>query len=250
MFHFRLIPALIVLATLLLCIKISDIMMDTEALAEQATAPAEKKEIPASTPAAAEASASSPAATDAASKEAAAKNECAKDNKKEDKAKNPAVSETAGETVDHRFTSVEVDLLQNLAKRREELDLWEKNIQIKEAALNATERRLDDKITKIDSMKKEVAALLAEYNDKEDAKIKSLVKIYENMKSKDAARIFDELEMPVLLLVIDKMSEKKIAPILAEMDPKKAKQLTVQLAEQRRVGSSKSSIASPVTTTK
>ena len=55
----------------------------------------------------------------------------------------------------------------------------------------------------------------------------------------DAARIFDEVEMPILLLVIDKMSEKKAAPILAEMDPKKAKQITVQLAEQRRVSPSR-----------
>ena len=88
-------------------------------------------------------------------------------------------------------------------------------------------------------MKKEVAALLAQYNEKEDAKIHSLVKIYENMKAKDAARIFDEVEMPILLLVIDKMSEKKIAPILAEMEPKKAKQITVMLAEQRRVTAAK-----------
>ena len=259
MIRIRLIPALITLSTLLLCIKISDVMHDTEALAEQSgTAPAEKKEIPAS--------------ADKTSKEAApktenAKGEKAKDDKKDDKKsedkkgdkkdekkeeskedkgkKNPAVSDEAGDIVEHRFTPVELDLLQNLVKRREELDLWEKNVEIKEAALNATEKRLDDKIAQIDAMKKEVSVLLAQYNDKEDAKIRSLVKIYENMKPKDAARIFNEVEMPILLLVIDKMSEKKIAPILAEMDSKKAKQVTVQLAEQRRIGSLKMNNLSP-----
>ncbi len=49
-----------------------------------------------------------------------------------------------------------------------------------------------------------MAGLLAQYNDKEDSKIRSLVKIYENMKAKDAARIFNEMEMPILLEVIDK----------------------------------------------
>ena len=130
---------------------------------------------------------------------------------------------------------MEVELLQEPGqRRREELDRWEKNIQIKEDALGATEKRIDDKIAQIDAMKKgSVANCSAQYNEQEDAKIRSLVKIYENMKPKDAARIFDEIEMPVLLLVLDKMTEKKTAPVLAEMDPKKAKQITVQLAEQR-----------------
>lgn len=148
---------------------------------------------------------------------------------------NPAVTGGPGLTVDRRYTSVEVELLQNLADRRNELDRWERNIQIKESTLAATERRINEKIGQIELMKKEVANLLTEYNEKEDAKIRSLVKIYENMKPKDAARIFDEVEMPILLLIIDKMSEKKLAPILSNMDSKKAKAITVQVAEQRKL---------------
>jgi len=153
--------------------------------------------------------------------------------------KNPNVSETPGETVDSRMSAAETELLKNLAKRREELDRWEQNISIKEATLEATEKRINDKIEKIEAMRQEVSVLLAQYNAQEDAKIRSLVKIYESMKPKDAARIFDEVEMPILLLVIDKMAEKKAAPILAEMDSKKAKQITVELAAQRRSNSSK-----------
>jgi flagellar motility protein MotE (MotC chaperone) len=126
-----------------------------------------------------------------------------------------------------------------LSERREELERWEANIEIKENTLDATEKRIDKKIAQIEAMKDEVAALLKQYNEKEDTKITSLVKIYENMKPEDAARIFDEVEMPILLLVIDKMSEKKVAPILAGMDPQKAKEITVQLAEQRRVNSAR-----------
>ena len=210
----RLIPATILTAMALLCVKVIDLTHTTEAMA-QASPPAE---------------APAPAAKPAEKKEG----EGGKGAKP-----NPAVSDTIGETVDHRFTATELDILQNLVRRREELDRWERNIEIKEAALDATEKRVDEKITQIEGMKKEVATLLAEYNEKEDAKIGSLVKIYENMKPKDAARIFDEVEMPILLQVVDKMPEKKIAPILALMDPKKAKQITVQLAEQRKLGVTK-----------
>ena len=226
MFHIRIIPATISVALLLLCVRVVDLTHSAEALAQASSATTSKD-------AAATAPATTPA-TPTPNKPAEASG-----SKEGDKKPNPNVTETAGDIVDHRFTPVELDLLQNLVRRREELDRWEKNIEIKEAALDATEKRVDDKIVQIEGMKKEVAALLAQYNEKEDVKIHSLVKIYESMKPKDAARIFDEVDMPILLLVIDKMPEKKTAPILALMDPKKAKQITVQLAEQKRLGSNK-----------
>ncbi|MFO1241942.1 MAG: hypothetical protein U1E36_01865 [Rickettsiales bacterium] len=134
-----------------------------------------------------------------------------------------------------QYSQVELDILQSLAKRRDKLDQWENDIKMKENLLNATEQRINDKIGEIKSLQGSVSKLLAQYNDHEDSKIKSLVKIYENMKPKDAAQIFDEMEMPILLEVIDKMSERKAAPILAQMTPHKAKEVTVQLAEQRKL---------------
>ena len=225
MFRIRIIPATIFTAILLLCLKVIDISNSAEALAQAGSA---------ATPAAGASGGTPSADKSAAPKEGDAP------------AVNPAISDSAGGTVDSRYTAVEVDLLQNLTKRREELDRWEKNIEIKEQALNATEKRVDSKIAQIESMKKEVSALLAQYNEKEDVKIHSLVKIYQGMKAKDAARIFDELDMPVLLLVVDKMPEKNTAPILALMDPKKAKQVTVQLAEQRKIGTNKVGETSPL----
>jgi flagellar motility protein MotE (MotC chaperone) len=145
---------------------------------------------------------------------------------------------------DRYFSPVEIELLQNLAKRREELDRWEQNIDVKENLMANVEKRIDDKMVQMDGMKKELREMLATYTDQENAKIKSLVKIYENMKARDAARIFDEVEMPILLLVIDQMAEKKAAPILASMEPKKAKQLTVELAQQRKLHGTKLSAAS------
>lgn len=158
---------------------------------------------------------------------------------KDKEKKNPAVSGSVGTVTDRFYTASEVEVLKNLSKRREDLDRWADNIQVKEATLAATEKRIGEKIDQINAMKREVSDLLAQYNAKEDAKLKSLVKIYENMKPKDAARIFNDMEMPVLLLVIDKMSEKKAAPILADMEPRKAKQITVELAEQRRLDTTK-----------
>ena len=135
------------------------------------------------------------------------------------------------------FSPVEVDILQSLSARREELNKWEKDIKLKENLLEATEVRLDRKIEEIQGMQQGLKQLLDEYGKHEEAEIRSLIKIYENMKPKDAAQIFDEMEMPILLLVVDKMSERKAAPILALMTPIKAKNLTVELADQRKMRS-------------
>lgn len=136
---------------------------------------------------------------------------------------------------DRRFSPVELELLQQLSKRREELDEREKQFLVRENLLTQTERRIDDKFAEMEKLKETLTVLLARYDEQENTKIKSLVKIYESMKPKDAARIFDEMEMPILLMVIDKMSEKKAAPILANMDSKKAKQVTVELADEMRL---------------
>ena len=61
------------------------------------------------------------------------------------------------------------------------------------------------------------------------------MKIYENMKAKSAAKIFNELEMAIMLEVADRMSSRKVAPILAAMDPIRAKELTAELAEYRKL---------------
>lgn len=146
-----------------------------------------------------------------------------------------AAEEKPKEPEEKQYSQVELDILQSLSKRRDELNQWESDIKLKENLLSATEQRINDKIGEIKSLEGSVSKLLSQYNDHEDAQIKSLVKIYENMKPKDAAQIFNEMEMPILLEVVDKMSERKAAPILAQMDPLKAKNVTVELAAQRKL---------------
>jgi flagellar motility protein MotE (MotC chaperone) len=133
------------------------------------------------------------------------------------------------------FSEIEVDILQSLSKRRAEIEIMAEEVRMKESLLQATEVKLDEKIKQIKKLEKTVRELLTAYDKEEEAKIASLVKIYENMKPKEAARIFDELEMSILLMVVDRMNERKVGPILAKMNPLKAKVLTEELAEDRKL---------------
>ena len=133
-----------------------------------------------------------------------------------------------------RYTQAELDLLQNLSKRRDELDQRERDLEIKAKVLDASEKRITDKITEIKTLEAELSKVLVQYNEKQDGQIKSLVKIYESMKPDEAAAIFNELEMPILLDVIGKMSERKVALVLANMNPKRARDVTQELADRRK----------------
>lgn len=133
-----------------------------------------------------------------------------------------------------RYTQTELDLLQNLSKRRDELDQRARDLDIKTRVLEASEKRIADKITEMKTLEAELSKVLAQYNEKQDAQIQSLVKIYEGMKPDEAAAIFNELDMPILLDVISKMSDRKVAPVLANMSPKRARDVTQELADRRR----------------
>ena len=137
----------------------------------------------------------------------------------------------------NRFSEREVQLLQELAERRNVLDARERQLEEREALLKAAEQRLVEKQTELNATKGELKALLKEQDAQEKAKVKQLVAIYENMKPQDAANIFDDLEMPVLLQVIQNMKERKVAPVIASMSTEKARELTKELANQRKLPS-------------
>lgn len=129
----------------------------------------------------------------------------------------------------------EIELLKELSKRREKLDEDKKNIEMRQQVLKATENKLDQKVVEMKTLQSQLEGLMKQYDQKENSKIMSLVKIYETMKPKDAAKIFNELEMPILLKVVSNMKEVKVAPIIASMDSGKARDLSMELARQKPI---------------
>ncbi|HWA47514.1 MAG TPA: hypothetical protein VG742_04530 [Dongiaceae bacterium] len=133
------------------------------------------------------------------------------------------------------YTDEEVDVLQQLAKRREELDLRARQLDEREALIQAAEQRMDQKMGELKALQAMVEDLLKKRSDEQEAELKSLVKMYENMKPKDAAQVFEEMDMDVLLDVVERMNERKAAPILALVTPTRAKEITFELASRKEL---------------
>ena len=214
-FDFRVLPVVVLMAFLVLLIKIPNIyrmveglLLDTRVVAfaeaqETRGSEVEKnREIPS---------------------EKAAKNDVEKKDKDE-KPLDPVL-----------FTRSEIELLQELSRRRKELDGRERAIIQREGLLMAAESRLEVKINELELIKTDIETLITKYNAQEEEKFKGLVSIYEKMKPKDSARIFDQLDIEILLEVFERMKASKSASILAQMKPARAKEITSRIAERREM---------------
>lgn len=124
-------------------------------------------------------------------------------------------------------------LLQDLRKRREQLDAREHSLEERNSVLEATEGHLQAKIDHLTELETNLGQLDKARRQRQDENWSGLVKIYESMKPRDAATIFDVLDMHVVLEVLDRMNERKAAAVLAGMQPERARLATQMLAQKR-----------------
>lgn len=129
----------------------------------------------------------------------------------------------------------EIEVLQKLTVRREQLNARAQELEMRDNLLQATEKRIDGKIVKLKEIESTIQDLLKQYDKQELKRLRSLVSIYEKMKPKDAASIFNSLDMKVLLDIAGLMKESKLATILGNMNGTRAKELTIELATRKQL---------------
>ncbi len=241
----RLLPATILMLTLLIPVQLDVISRGVDSLFVQSAAKAAEPTKAAETEGKkAPADDKSAAKTDAKPSQAASK-EKDKDAGK-DSAKEGEKESGDGASADHfdptSMSVSEMEMLQSLSQRRGEIDAKEKTINERILFLEATEKRVNSKIDElanvqkqIEALKTEIQQIAASYKKEEDEKVQSLVRIYETMKPKEAAVIFNQLDNTILIQVLSKMKEAKSAIIMANMDPVKTRVVTALLLEHKKL---------------
>jgi flagellar motility protein MotE (MotC chaperone) len=225
--RFRLLPVFIFIAALTLSVKLGGLFLDFRGTVAPASAVAQEAK-PAEKGAAGKGGEARPAEKKDAEKKAGKPSGNAEEKADEKSEAAPAVR------FDPRVvTDSELDILQKLAERRAELDRRSRQLDTREKLLRATENRIEAKIQDLKQIQETISKLLVKHDKEKEAKMQSIVKIYEKMKPKEAARIFEELEMPILLDVLERMREAKTALIMANMSPAKAKAVTAALTQRR-----------------
>lgn len=226
----RVLPIAIFALVLLLGAKLVDVWTDVTALSVAPARAQDSQPAPAAAPASPAANAASGEAAPAAVQRPAIPTQIAS-------ATTPKLTNPSDFPEDPTlYSPADIDVLQKLAQRRTELETWAGDLAMREQLLKATEGKLEDRLAELKTVQASVKGLLKQYDQEQENKLKSLVKVYETMKPKDAARIFEQLEMDILLDVVERMKEAKVAPVLSAMNPEKARTVTEELALRRKMG--------------
>ncbi len=130
-------------------------------------------------------------------------------------------------------SSAELQLLQDLRKRRQALDERERQLDQKADLVQAAELKLQARLDELTALQTRLEQVEDDRRKRNAANWNGLVKTYEDMKPRDAAGIFNVLDMNVLLEVLDRMDERKAAAVLAAMLPERARLATQMLAQKR-----------------
>jgi len=223
----RLVPVTIFAATLMLTMKVADIFDDfnlqniplqlSKAVAQDQTPKPQQK------------------AASGANNKTTPTGEESSNSKESEKGEASGKDEDNPDNDPTLFTQSEIDLLQELSDRREQIEKMSKQINLREGLLKAAEKRISKRVSELKQLQKTINDLIKTHDDQQETKIASLVKIYEAMKPKDAARIFEQLDLNTLLIVAERMKERKLAPVMAQMNPEKAKDVTVELSRLREL---------------
>ena len=127
------------------------------------------------------------------------------------------------------FSNSEIMILQELAERREALDIRAKEIDKRAIQLKVAEAEIDKKLQQLKEYEQRLGKLINQYSQKEQENINSLVKLYSSMKPKDAARIFDTMDIEITVAIFKGMKPSASSAILSQMNAEKAQAVTAKL---------------------
>ena len=136
---------------------------------------------------------------------------------------------TGAENPNSAFTQSEILILQELAERREALDLRAQEIDKRAIQLKVTEEEINKKLRQLKDYEQKLQKLVNAYSAQEQANLDAMVKMYTAMKPKDAARIFNSLDMNITVALLKGMKPSSSSAILSQMDSQKAQAVTAEL---------------------
>src|ERR1700724_3433284 len=126
--------------------------------------------------------------------------------KEEEAAAKPAVPPEAAKTdvVIHPEQGQPVSpseraILERLQSRRQELEARAREIDNRESLLKAADKRVEARVEELKAVESKIAAASEQKGDADNARLKGIVTMYENMKPKTPPRVFTRPEMPVLI---------------------------------------------------
>ena len=119
---------------------------------------------------------------------------------------------------------------------RVRLDDERRSIADMRALTEAASRRAQEELSALRQLRDEVAGLIDELEQREDANIARVVELVGNLSAKDAARILAENDARFVVQVLDAMDARVTAEIIGRMETDRAQEIIGLIASRGRPG--------------
>ena len=129
-----------------------------------------------------------------------------------------------------QLTKEDLLLLNQLDKRRADLEQRADRLKTREQDLEARERELVTKMNELRSLTDKLKANREQGDRRKDAQLDQLSKVYSAMAPEEAAHLMEQLDISIALPLLQKMPEKRIGQILALISPERALAITKLLS--------------------
>ena len=142
----------------------------------------------------------------------------------------PAVAESADAIKDNLSNAEMSAMLAAMKERAASLDKREARIVEREAMLTIADKRLDEKLEELKTVKSELESRLSFAETAAQEDISQLARMYERMKPQKAGEIFNAMEPSFAAGFLTEMNSESAALILASMETEKAYATSIIIA--------------------
>lgn len=131
---------------------------------------------------------------------------------------------------DRVFSSVEVQVLQELEQKKVDLERRAQALELREKLVDMLEKRLAEKVADMNTLKAELEAQMKSLSGKEEKDLGQLSQMYGAMKPTAAASVLNRLDNLIVHDVLVRMPVKKSGKIMEVLDPVKARYISEMIA--------------------
>lgn len=133
------------------------------------------------------------------------------------------------------FSAAELEVLEQLEKRKVELDRREQALDLREKLVDLMEKRMAERVDDLNKLKVQLEQLSKGLSGKDEEELALLAQIYGNMKPAAAAQVLNRLDNAIVFDVVKRMPTKKSGKLMEAMEPSKARVISEMLAEKTLV---------------
>ncbi|MDQ6971162.1 MAG: hypothetical protein Q9M30_00785, partial [Mariprofundaceae bacterium] len=130
------------------------------------------------------------------------------------------------------ISQAERETLLSPRKTRDELNARQKALEERQAAAEASEKLVNERIADLEELETRIKDMLSQEQSINTKKIKRLTAVYEGMKADRAAPVLAKMDLPTVVRMFSRMDEKKVGKILSFLPPDKAVVITQALTRR------------------